>query len=68
MAYMEAEFDRLDINTGGELDVTELTQAEATVRSRWGYVNVRGLGVRVSSYRRSVNPHCFHSLSQAQMP
>ncbi|MGD1070608.1 MAG: EF-hand domain-containing protein [Bryobacteraceae bacterium] len=30
MAFMEAEFERLDVNKDGELDVKELTQARFT--------------------------------------
>jgi Ca2+-binding EF-hand superfamily protein len=31
MKYMEAEFDRLDKNKDGELDVKELTQSQYSV-------------------------------------
>ncbi len=33
MAYMEAEFDRLDTNKDGELDVKELTQLHVRTNS-----------------------------------
>jgi hypothetical protein len=31
MSFMEAEFDRLDVKKGGELDVKELTQSQLQV-------------------------------------
>jgi Ca2+-binding EF-hand superfamily protein len=34
MSFMEAEFDRLDINKDGELDVKELTDSRVQVRTR----------------------------------
>ena len=34
MSFMEAEFDRLDVNHDGELDVKELTQTQVRVRTR----------------------------------
>jgi Ca2+-binding EF-hand superfamily protein len=34
MNFMEAEFERLDINKDGELDVKELTQSRVQVRTR----------------------------------
>jgi EF hand len=34
MSFMEAEFERLDINKDGELDVKELTQSRVQVRTR----------------------------------
>jgi Ca2+-binding EF-hand superfamily protein len=34
MKFMEEEFERLDINKDGELDVKELTQSHVIVRSR----------------------------------
>ena len=34
MSFMEAEFERLDINKDGELDVKELIQARVPVRTR----------------------------------
>jgi hypothetical protein len=34
MNFMEAEFQRLDINKDGELDVKELTQSRVQVRTR----------------------------------
>ena len=33
MKFMEAEFDRLDVEKNGELDVKELTQSKLRVRS-----------------------------------
>jgi Ca2+-binding EF-hand superfamily protein len=33
MAFMQAEFDRLDVNKDGELDVKELTQARVVPRT-----------------------------------
>ncbi len=33
MTFMEAEFDRLDVEKNGELDVKELTQSKLLVRS-----------------------------------
>lgn len=36
MAFMEAEFDRLDIDKNGELDVSELTDAKVETRSGHG--------------------------------
>jgi Ca2+-binding EF-hand superfamily protein len=33
MSFMEAEFDRLDTNKDGELDVQELTKADIRARS-----------------------------------
>jgi Ca2+-binding EF-hand superfamily protein len=32
MSFMEAEFERLDINKDGELDVKELTQSQVRIR------------------------------------
>lgn len=34
MNFMDAEFDRLDINKDGQLDVNELTHSRVTIRSR----------------------------------
>jgi hypothetical protein len=34
MSFMEAEFERLDINKDGELDVKELTESRVQVRTR----------------------------------
>jgi Ca2+-binding EF-hand superfamily protein len=34
MSFMEAEFERLDINKDGELDVKELTDSRVQVRTR----------------------------------
>jgi hypothetical protein len=34
MKFMEAEFERLDVNKDGELDVRELTQSPVVVRGR----------------------------------
>jgi hypothetical protein len=34
MSFMEAEFERLDINKDGELDVKELTNSRVQVRTR----------------------------------
>jgi len=34
MAFMEAEFERMDINKDGELDVKELTDSRVQVRTR----------------------------------
>lgn len=34
MAFMEAEFERLDINHDGELDVKELTNSQVQIRTR----------------------------------
>jgi hypothetical protein len=34
MSFMEAEFDRLDVNKDGELDVKELTQSHVQIRTR----------------------------------
>jgi|ERR1700722_10124721 len=34
MSFMEAEFERLDINKDGELDVKELTKSRVQVRTR----------------------------------
>jgi len=34
MSFMEAEFERMDINKDGELDVKELTQSRVQVRTR----------------------------------
>jgi len=34
MNFMEAEFDRLDVNKDGQLDVNELTHSRVTIRSR----------------------------------
>jgi hypothetical protein len=34
MAFMEAEFERLDINRDGELDVKELTDSRVQIRTR----------------------------------
>jgi Ca2+-binding EF-hand superfamily protein len=34
MSFMEAEFDRMDINKDGELDVKELTDSRVQVRTR----------------------------------
>jgi hypothetical protein len=34
MKFMEAEFERLDVNKDGELDVKELTQSQVVVRGR----------------------------------
>jgi hypothetical protein len=34
MAFMEAEFERMDINKDGELDVKELTNSRVQVRTR----------------------------------
>jgi hypothetical protein len=34
MSFMEAEFERLDVNHDGELDVEELTHSRVQVRSR----------------------------------
>src|SRR5580704_3074931 len=34
MSFMEAEFERLDINKDGELDVKELTNSRVKVRTR----------------------------------
>jgi hypothetical protein len=31
MSFMEAEFERLDVNKDGELDVKELTQSQVHV-------------------------------------
>jgi hypothetical protein len=33
MRFMEAEFERLDVNKDGELDVTELTKSQVRVSS-----------------------------------
>jgi hypothetical protein len=33
MKFMEAEFDKLDVEKNGELDVKELTQSKLRVRS-----------------------------------
>ena len=34
MTFMEEEFERLDVNKDGELDVNELTQSRVIVRGR----------------------------------
>jgi hypothetical protein len=34
MSFMEAEFERLDINRDGELDVKELTDSRVQIRTR----------------------------------
>jgi Ca2+-binding EF-hand superfamily protein len=34
MSFMEAEFERLDINHDGELDVKELTDSHVQIRTR----------------------------------
>ncbi|MGP0073925.1 MAG: hypothetical protein ACLPWF_18585 [Bryobacteraceae bacterium] len=34
MSFMEAEFERLDINHDGELDVKELTESRVQIRTR----------------------------------
>ena len=34
MKFMEAEFERLDVNKDGELDVKELTQSQVVIRGR----------------------------------
>jgi len=34
MSFMEAEFERLDINKDGELDVKELSDSRVQVRTR----------------------------------
>jgi Ca2+-binding EF-hand superfamily protein len=34
MNFMEAEFERLDINKDGQLDVKELTESRVVIRSR----------------------------------
>jgi hypothetical protein len=34
MNFMEAEFERMDINKDGELDVKELTNSRVQVRTR----------------------------------
>jgi EF hand len=34
MSFMEAEFERLDINHDGELDVKELTDSRVQIRTR----------------------------------
>ena len=34
MSFMEAEFERLDINRDGELDVKELTDSRVRIRTR----------------------------------
>jgi len=34
MAFMEAEFERMDVNKDGELDVKELTNSRVQVRTR----------------------------------
>lgn len=34
MSFMEAEFERMDINKDGELDVKELTDSRVQVRTR----------------------------------
>lgn len=34
MSFMEAEFERLDVNKDGELDVKELTQSKVQLRTR----------------------------------
>ncbi len=34
MGFMEAEFERLDVNKDGELDVKELTDSRVQVRTR----------------------------------
>jgi EF hand len=34
MSFMEAEFERMDINKDGELDVKELTNSRVQVRTR----------------------------------
>jgi hypothetical protein len=34
MSFMEAEFERMDINNDGELDVKELTDSRVQVRTR----------------------------------
>jgi hypothetical protein len=34
MSFMEAEFERLDSNKDGELDVKELTESRVQIRTR----------------------------------
>jgi len=34
MSFMEAEFERLDVNKDGELDVKELTESRVQIRTR----------------------------------
>ena len=34
MTFMEAEFERLDVNKDGELDVKELTESRVQIRTR----------------------------------
>ena len=34
MAFMEAEFERLDVNHDGQLDVKELTESRVQIRTR----------------------------------